>query len=164
MIPTSENGHLYSVCEAKTFTWSRHFWWFLENTTLLELCISWKPFKNVRQVVDFRLWNHYKTSHFWSPAVFPRDYSWFRRRKMSLSGKLHFQDCNMGNGQRNHIAVVRETTSPPGHFGKPSIRRGNSCTFRKSALRSILSLFSARQTVGIHAFLSSATWNSTANP
>ena len=36
---------------------------------------------------------------------------------------------------------------------------GNPCTFRKSAWRSILSLFFARQTVGIHAFLSSATWN-----
>ena len=98
-----KNDHLYSVCGARIFTWYRKIWWFLKNTMFLKTCIFWKCFKNVIQVVGFRRWNHYKTSHFSSHAVSPREYWWFWSRKRPLSEKWCFRNVDKWNVQRNHI-------------------------------------------------------------
>ena len=98
-----ENGHLYSVSEAKIVSWCREISPFLQNTMFLKTCIFWKPFKNVRQVVKIRRWNHYKTSYFSSHAVSLRLHSRFRSRKRTLSEKWHSHNVETESGQSHSI-------------------------------------------------------------
>ena len=68
-----------------------------------------KILQNVIQVVGFRRWNHYKTSHFPLPSLFRPEYWWFRSRKSPLSGKCYFCNVNIDDGQSYLGGFVRVT-------------------------------------------------------
>ena len=130
-----------------------------KNTMFLKTCIFWKCCKNVIQVVDFRRWDHCKTLHFSSPAVIPRKYLWISSRKD------HFQKSDVFAMSKRK--VVRETTSgwseKPHRPRDPSENHANTIgkrdVFESVPVAGDILRFRARQTLEIHAFLSSPTWN-----
>ena len=125
----------------------------------LKTCIFWKCFKNAIQVVGFRRWNHYKTSHFSSHAISPREYWWFPSRKRPLSEKWYFRDVETESVQSYHIecAELSHRARDPSENHANTI--GKRDVFENGAVARMFSRFRALKTVEIHCFLSSPTWN-----